>query len=97
MFNLKNQVAVITGASSGLGMQMARCFAKQRADLVILARRVELLEELKKELGIRKIGKTYTTDSVDYDDYDRSFEPRKHEEFEYKGRKYIPIVGDHNG
>ncbi len=57
MFNLKNQVAVITGASSGLGMQMARCFAKQRADLVILARRVELLEELKKELesdGVRR-------------------------------------------
>ena len=56
MFNLKNQVAVITGASSGLGMQMARGFAKQGADLVILARRVERLEELKKELeadGVR--------------------------------------------
>ena len=50
MFNLNNQVAVITGASSGLGMQMARGFAKQGANLVILARRVERLEELKKEL-----------------------------------------------
>lgn len=50
MFNLKGRVAVITGASSGLGKQMSRAFAKQGADLVILARRMEKLEELKKEL-----------------------------------------------
>ena len=50
MFNLKGRVAVISGASSGLGKQMARAFAKQGADLVILARRLERLEELKKEL-----------------------------------------------
>ena len=50
MFNLKGRVAVITGASSGLGKQMARAFAKQGADLAILARRVERLDELKNEL-----------------------------------------------
>ena len=50
MFDLKGRVAVISGASSGLGKQMARGFAKQGADLVILARRLEKLEELKKEL-----------------------------------------------
>lgn len=50
MFNLKGRVAVITGASSGLGRQMAEAFANQGADLVVLARRVERLEELKKEL-----------------------------------------------
>ncbi len=50
MFNLKGKVAVITGASSGLGKQMAKAFAKQGADLAILARRIERLEELKKEL-----------------------------------------------
>lgn len=50
MFDLKGQVAVITGASSGLGRQMARGFAKQGADLVIMARRIERLVELKEEL-----------------------------------------------
>jgi len=50
MFNLKNKIAVITGASSGLGRQMAKAFAKQGANLVVLARRIEKLEELKLEL-----------------------------------------------
>ena len=56
MFNLKGRVAVITGASSGLGKQMARAFAGQKADIVIMARRLEKLEELKEELtklGVR--------------------------------------------
>lgn len=50
MFNLKGRVAVITGASSGLGAQMARGFAAQGADLVITARRIERLEAFAKEL-----------------------------------------------
>lgn len=50
MFNLKGRVAVVTGASSGLGRQMAEGFAHQGADLVLLARRIERLEEIKNEL-----------------------------------------------
>ena len=50
MFDLKGRVAVVTGASSGLGKQMAKGFADQGADLVLIARRIEKLEELKKEL-----------------------------------------------
>ncbi len=50
MFKLKGRVAVISGASSGLGRQMATAFAQQGADLVVLARRIERLEQLKKEL-----------------------------------------------
>ena len=56
MFDLKGKVTVISGASSGLGKQMAFGFAKQGSDLVILARRIERLEEIKNELetyGIR--------------------------------------------
>ena len=50
MFNLKGRVAVISGASSGLGKQMCYAFAESGANLVILARRIERLEELKEEL-----------------------------------------------
>lgn len=50
MFDLKNQVAVVSGASSGLGKQMAEAFARQGASLAILARRFERLEEFAKEL-----------------------------------------------
>ena len=35
MFDLKGRVAVITGASSGLGKQMAKAFASQGADVAI--------------------------------------------------------------
>ena len=50
MFNLKNRVVVITGSSSGLGKQMAYAFAKQGANLVLLARRIERLNELSQEI-----------------------------------------------
>lgn len=50
MFNLKGKVAVVSGASSGLGQQMAMALARQGASLAILARRMERLEEFKPKL-----------------------------------------------
>ena len=50
MFSLKDRIAVVSGASSGLGQQMALALARQGASLVILARRVERLEEFKPKL-----------------------------------------------
>lgn len=44
-FDLTGQVAVVTGASTGLGVQMAKAFASQGANLVLLARRQNLLDE----------------------------------------------------
>ncbi len=44
-FDLSGQVAVVTGASAGLGLQMAKAFASQGANLVLLARREERLVE----------------------------------------------------
>ena len=55
MFNLKGRVAVVSGASSGLGKQMTKALAEAGADLVILARRIERLEEFKKELEKLKV------------------------------------------
>ena len=58
MFDLTGKIAVVTGASSGLGKQMARALARQGASLVILARRYERLEEFKPELeklGAKKV------------------------------------------
>ncbi len=50
MFDLHGRVVVITGASSGLGVQMATAFAKQGADLVIMARRIEKLENVAEKI-----------------------------------------------
>ena len=56
LFDLKGKVALVTGASSGLGVQFAKALARQGADVVIAARRVEKLENVKKEIeamGVR--------------------------------------------
>lgn len=50
-FDLTGHVAVITGASTGLGLQMARAYASQGANLVLLARRINLLEDNAKQLN----------------------------------------------
>ena len=46
---MKN-VALITGASSGIGKELARIHAEKGGDLIIVARRIEKLNELKAEL-----------------------------------------------
>lgn len=45
------QTAVITGASSGIGADLARAFARRGTRVALIARRRELLEALAKELG----------------------------------------------
>ena len=49
MFDYKGKVVAVTGASSGLGKQMAEGFARCGADLVLMARRAERLEASAKE------------------------------------------------
>ena len=47
---MKGKIVFITGASSGIGEGCARKFASQGSDLILNARNVAKLEELKKEL-----------------------------------------------
>ena len=42
--------ALITGASGGIGMELARVHAKKGGDLVLVARNKGKLDEIKKEL-----------------------------------------------
>ncbi|SFW53571.1 SDR family NAD(P)-dependent oxidoreductase [Cellulophaga fucicola] len=46
----KNKIALITGATSGIGMATAKIFAKNNIDVVLCGRRQDRLDALKKEL-----------------------------------------------
>jgi len=49
--SLENKKILITGASSGIGAQAARSFHKAGASIIVSARNLEKLNELKNELG----------------------------------------------
>lgn len=49
-FDLTGRVAIVTGCSTGLGVQMARALASQGCTIVPIARRLEKLEEVAKML-----------------------------------------------
>ncbi len=50
MFDLKGEVALVTGASSGLGVRFAELLTAQGAKLVLAARRKDRLDDLAKRL-----------------------------------------------
>jgi gluconate 5-dehydrogenase len=62
-FDLTGKVAVVTGASSGLGADAAIAYANAGADVALLARRTEKLNEVKTE--IEKIGRKVVAVSCD--------------------------------
>ncbi len=69
MFRLDDKVAIVTGASSGLGVAFAQGLAEAGADVVLGARRVDRLEqtaELVRAAGRRVL--TVATDVASVDD-----------------------------
>lgn len=66
IFDLKGRVAVVTGASSGIGVQMAKALASKGADIAILARRKEKLEAVARE--IEELGVSCISISCDITD-----------------------------
>ncbi len=53
MFDLTGKMALVTGATGGIGAEIARVFHKAGATVAISGRKVEALEALKAELGDR--------------------------------------------
>ena len=65
---------LITGASSGLGAEMARQFAAKGHDLALCARRTDRLEELRAELLAAHPGQRVELRALDVNDDDQVFE-----------------------
>lgn len=63
MFDLDGRVAIVTGASSGLGVAVARALAGFGARVAVVARRLDRLTELAKEID----GAAVTCDLSDLD------------------------------
>ena len=51
----------------------------------------ERLEQAYRSSSISKTWNSYTTDSVDCDDYDTAFQPQTHQEYEYNGKRYVRV------
>jgi len=68
LFDLTGKVAIVTGASRGLGQYMARALARAGADLVITSRKLESLGSFKKE--VEELGRKALPLELDVRDYD---------------------------
>jgi len=71
---MKDDVVLITGASSGLGEGMARELAGKGCQLALCARRMDRLEALKQELEQAHPGVRVSIQPLDVNDHDRVFE-----------------------
>ena len=80
-------LALITGASSGIGRDMARILSKKGYDLILVARRKERLLELKKELDTK-----VTTIAMDL-----SIEKNNYELYEKLKSKKIDVLINNAG
>ena len=50
--NKRKKTALITGPTSGIGFEFVSLFAEDNIDLVLVARRQEILEKIQKHLAL---------------------------------------------
>jgi dehydrogenase/reductase SDR family member 4 len=55
MSMLKNKVAIVTGASRGIGRSIAEVFVREGAEVVVCGRKQETLDQVAKEIGAKAI------------------------------------------
>ena len=71
MFDLKNKVIVITGATGVLASSLALSLAKNNARLVLLGRNQKLLDELTKKTNQYTVVENYTADVLKKSDLEK--------------------------
>ena len=75
LFDLSGKVALVTGGSRGLGLQMVRAFAERGADAIIVSRKLDACEAVADE--VRALGRRALAISAHvgkWDDIDRLIE-----------------------
>lgn len=64
-FGMKDKVVLITGGGSGLGFAMAQCFVAAGANVVIVGRREDVLQQACEKLGSKAVYRVF--DVTDFD------------------------------
>ena len=83
LFDLTGKVAIVTGASRGLGQYFSRALAGAGADLVITSRKAESLDVFTQEIG--SLGRRVLPLRLDVRDYD-SIQQMVEAAFEHYGQ-----------
>jgi NAD(P)-dependent dehydrogenase (short-subunit alcohol dehydrogenase family) len=88
---LANKIAVVTGATSGIGLSTAKLFAAEGARVYITGRRMDALDKAVAEIGKGAVG--VQADSVNNEDLDKLFAQVKSEQ----GRLDVLVVNAGGG
>lgn len=78
-FDLSGQVAVVTGCSTGLDVQMAKALENQGAKVVAIARRKEMIDkvaaDLAAEFGVETLAAEWSCKGINVNAIGNSQEP----------------------
>ena len=69
LFDLSGKIALVTGGSRGLGLQMVRAFAAAGADVIIASRKIEACEAAAEE--VRALGRRALALAVNASDWEQ--------------------------